>query len=133
MTFYDEMEEVVNELLAEFGKIIKVTHISNSFTYDVATSSTQDPSNSFPDDAQEAYGVILEWDPNSMIRGGESEMLGTLIEKTDKRLIIAARTLTSLNINDTIIANGTSYTVKYPLKEINPANHILAYDCNLKR
>jgi hypothetical protein len=133
MNFYDEMDDVVIELLTEFGQPIQVIHITKDFTYDVLTSGTQDPSDSLPEDAEEAYGVILDWDPNSMIRGGEAEELGTLIEKTNKRLIIAARTLTELNINDTIIANGTSYTVKQPLKEINPANRILAYDCNLKR
>lgn len=133
MGFYDEMEQTVIELLSEFGQVITVTHISSDFTYNVLTSGTQDPSDSLPENNQEAYGVILDWDPNSMIRGGEAEHEGTLISKTDKRLIIAAKTLTSLNINDTIIANGISYTVKQPLKEINPANHILAYDCNLKR
>jgi hypothetical protein len=133
MGFYDEMEEVVNELLQEFGQIIPITHIPQSFTYDPATSSTQDPLSEFPEPVETQYGVVLEWDPNGMVRGGEAEHLGTLIEKADKRLIIAARALTSLSINDTIVANGISYTVKAPLKEINPANHILAYDCNLRR
>jgi len=133
MGIYDEMQTVVKELLTEFGQPIKVKHIPSGLVFDVATLSTQDPSLSFPPVPDEAYGVILEWDPNSMIRGGNSEQIDTLIQKTDKRLLIDAEPLTSLKINDTIVANGISYTVKAPLKEINPANKLLMYDCNLRR
>ena len=79
------------------------------------------------------FGVILEWDQNSMLRGGQNENNGTAILSDDKRLLMIANTLTELNINDTIIANGISYTVKHPLKQINPANHLIMYDCNLRR
>lgn len=133
MSIYDEMATVVKEMLTEFGQPIKVKHIPSGLVYDVTTSGTQDPSSSFPPVPDEAYGVVIEWDPNSMIRGGNSEQLSTLIEKTDKRLLIDAEPLTSLKINDTIVANGISYTVKAPLKEVNPANKVLMYDCNIRR
>jgi hypothetical protein len=133
MSFYTEMEDVVVELLTEFGQIIPVNHIASDLTYNPATSGTEDPSQNLPLGSEQSYGVILEWDPNSMIRGGTAEVAGTLIEKSDKRLLIAAKSLTSLKINDTIIANGTSYTVKQPLKEVNPAGRLLLYDCNIRR
>ena len=42
MSFYDEMEDVVIELLSEFGQPISITHIPEQFNYNTLTSGTTD-------------------------------------------------------------------------------------------
>ena len=123
--FVTKMRAVAKRILTKYGQVVAITKITEN-SYDPETSEATQTTEMIS-----GIGVVLEWSYDSQTIGGTGQVLTSLIEVTDKRLILFLDS-GFISLDDKITANGILYTVKEPLKEINPSNSVIIYDCNLR-
>lgn len=119
--FYDEMAEVALELITEFGLPVTLRTVTPG-GYDPETSETA------PDAIvdQDGQGILLDYT-------GQEFQANSLIKQGDKKLKLAAKGLTSApSLLSKVIADGKTYTIVPPLKEINPAGTPLLYELQVR-
>jgi hypothetical protein len=121
MAFYDEMAVMALELITEFGQPVTIRTITvGEYDPDTGTASPDTITD------QTAQGILadytgLEFQANSLIKQG------------DKKLKLAAKGLTSApSLLSKVIADGKTWSIVPPLKEINPAGTPLLYELQVR-
>ena len=121
MSFYSELADTADELLAEFGQPVTVT----SFEMGQENSSTgvvSQPSTTFS-----ATGVLLDYDYRNF---GESTVPYQAITAGDKRLLLTASNV--VNTGDLFQVDGVVYKA-HVIKVVNPAGTRVLYDIWVQR
>jgi len=117
MSFYVDMAATAKELLTEFGQSVTLTRQTVG-AYDPATGAA-----AVTTSAQTATGALFDYK--------NSQIDGTLIVAGDRRLILSAVGITAPQVDDTITANGRTYTIK-AVSETNPAGTAVIFTCNVR-
>ncbi|KRA63117.1 hypothetical protein [Rhizobium sp. Root651] len=116
MTFYDEMREVAEEMIAEFG-------MPGAIRRSVKTGPDYDPEITETDYA--CTLVTMEYD--------DAKVDGTLIRKTDKMIYVSTAGLAiTLADSDKLIAAGEVYAIEN-LKPLSPAGIVVYYEVHGRR
>jgi hypothetical protein len=121
MAFYDEMAALALEMITEFGQpvIIRATTVGD---YDPETGSA--PPDTVTD--QTAQGILLDFT-------GQEFQNNSLIKQGDKKLKIAAQGLAwAPGLLNKVIAQGRTWSIVPPLKEINPAGTPILYELQVR-
>ena len=121
MAFYDEMAAMVLDMIAEFGQpvIIRATTVGE---YDPETGTAP------PDIVieQTAQGMLIDFT-------GQEFQNNSLIKQGDKKLKIAAQGLAwPPELLNKVIAQGRTWSIVPPLKEINPAGTPILYELQVR-
>lgn len=121
MAFYDEMAALALDIITEFGQ--PVTIRATTFgEYDPETGAV--PPDTVTD--QTAQGIMLDFT-------GQEFQSNSLIKQGDKKLRLAAKGLTSApSLLSKVIADGKTWSIVPPLKEINPAGTPLLYELQVR-
>ncbi|UXS24198.1 hypothetical protein [Agrobacterium tumefaciens] len=116
MTFYEEMREVAEEMIAEFGTAGAIRRIATSGPdYDPEITETD----------YLCTLVTLEYD--------DAKIDGTLIRKTDKLIYVSTAGLgITLAESDRVIADGKAYAIEN-LKPLSPAGIVVYYEVQGRR
>ncbi|WP_016969350.1 hypothetical protein [Pseudomonas tolaasii] len=121
MAFYDEMAVMALEVITEFGQPVTISKTEPG-EYDPETGG-ESPSATVE---QTAQGILLdftgvEFQNNSLIRQG------------DKKLKIAAQGLAWVpGLLDKVVAQGRTWSIVPPLKEVNPAGTPILYELQVR-
>lgn len=121
MTFYDEMAATTLSLITEFGQPVTIRDMTKG-AYDPSASKTG------PDTVVErtAQGILIDFT-------GQEFQTNSLIKVGDKKLKIAASGLTSPpTLLSKVVAQGRTWTIVPPLKEINPAGTPILYELQVR-
>lgn len=121
MAFYDEMAAMALEMIAEFGQPVTIRSITVG-EYDPDTGSTP------PDTVieQTAQGILVDFT-------GQEFQNNSLIKQGDKKLKIAAQGLAWVpDLLNKVIAQGRTWSIVPPLKEINPAGTPILYELQVR-
>lgn len=121
MAFYDEMAAMALDLITEFGQTVTIRDVTPG-EYDPDSSTTA------PDTVVErsAQGILLDFT-------GQEFQTNTLIQQGDKKLKIAAKGLDSApTLLSKVVAQGRTWSIIPPLKEINPAGTPLLYELQVR-
>lgn len=122
MTFYSDMSDISDDLLGEFGQVVTITR-NTVGAYDPATGSA-----SVSTVTQIGNGAIFEY---KMLANGVNQINGTLLQQGDKRLLLSTAGITAPKLDDKVLANGITYTIKN-IKETSPAGSPVLYECLLR-
>ncbi|QIB36877.1 hypothetical protein G3A56_01760 [Rhizobium oryzihabitans] len=116
MTFYDEMREVAEEMIAEFGMPGAIRRaVKTGPDYDPEITETDYP----------CTLVTLEYD--------DAKVDGTLIRKTDKMIYVSTAGLNiTLAESDKVVAAGEVYAIEN-LKPLSPAGIVVYYEVQGRR
>jgi len=120
-TFYDEMAVMALEMITEFGQPVTISKTVRG-EYDPETGG-EAPGATVE---QIAQGILLdftglEFQNNSLIRQG------------DKKLKIAAKGLAWVpGLLDKVVAQGRTWSIVPPLKEVNPAGTPILYELQVR-
>ncbi|MEO8640962.1 hypothetical protein [Pseudomonas sp.] len=120
-TFYDEMAVLALEMITEFGQpvIIRATTVGE---YDPAAGTA--PPDTVTD--QTAQGLLIDFT-------GQEFQNNSLIKQGDKKLKIAAQGLAwAPGLLNKVIAQGRTWSIVPPLKEINPAGTPILYELQVR-
>lgn len=98
MTIHTKAAATAVRLLAKYGQVVTLTH-SAPGTYDPATGSVANTLTT-----QTAVAVELDY--------SEREIDGTLVQRGDKKLLLAASGLTVPTVDDTVTVRSVVYTIK---------------------
>jgi len=121
MVFYDEMAVMALELIKEFGLQVTLRTVTPG-GYDPELGETTPETIT----EQVGQGILadytgLEFQANSLIKQG------------DKKLKLAAKGLTSApSLLSKVIADGKTWSILPPLKEINPAGTPILYELQVR-
>jgi hypothetical protein len=121
MSFYDEMAVMALEMITEFGQPVTISKTVPG-EYDPETGGEAPGANV----EQIAQGILLdftgiEFQNNSLIRQG------------DKKLKIAAQGLAWMpGLLDKVVAQGRTWSIVPPLKEVNPAGTPILYELQVR-
>ena len=115
---YNNSKTTVNKLLTKFGQSVVITNKTIG-SYDPSTGT-----NTQTITTQNGIAAIFD--------RGNKEIDGTSILMGDKRMLLSAVDITKPEINDTVLVGSIVYTIKVPLKEINPAGNAVMYEFNLR-
>jgi hypothetical protein len=121
MAFYDEMAVMALEMITEFGQpvIIRAT-TAGEYDPDTGTGPTDTVTE------QTAQGILLDFT-------GQEFQNNSLIKQGDKKLKLAANGLISVPpLLSKVIADGKTWSIVPPLKEINPAGTPLLYELQVR-
>ena len=121
MAFYDEMAVTALNMITEFGQpvIICFTTIGE---YDPETGLA--PPDSIKE--QTAQGILLDFT-------GQEFQNNSLIKQGDKKLKIAAQGLEWVpDLLSRVVAQGRTWSIVPPLKEVNPAGTPILYELQLR-
>ena len=121
MAFYDEMATVALDLITEFGQPVTIVDVTPG-EYDPDLGGTG------PDTVVErnAQGILLDFT-------GYEFQTNSLIQFGDKKLKIAAQGLTSApSLLSKVVAQGRTWSIIPPLKEINPAGTPILYELQVR-
>jgi hypothetical protein len=119
--FYDRMSAMALRLITQFGLTITLRTVTPG-GYDPETGETSPET--ITDEV--GQGILadytgLEFQANSLIKQG------------DKKLKLAAQGLTAApSLLSKVIADGKTYSIVPPLKEINPAGTPLLYELQVR-
>jgi hypothetical protein len=116
MSFYSELAQTTNEMLAEFGQPVIVTSFEMG-QEDTATGVVSQPSISFT-----TVGVLLDYDYRNF---GDSTVPYQAVSSADKRLLLTATTV--VNTGDLFQVDGVVYKA-HVVKCVNPAATRVLYD-----
>jgi hypothetical protein len=125
VTFYAEMAETAQALMAEFGQVVTLTE-STPGTYDPAQSKPAAPDVT----TQTAVGVVRDYSSRSID--------GTLIQAGDRLLITGPKTTAGAALAEPTVESGvtladeTVWTVKR-VETVKPAGFVLAYRLQLRQ
>lgn len=119
--FYDEMQVVALELITEFGlPIVLRTVTPGDYDPDISETTPETITE------QVGQGILLDYT-------GQEFQANSLILQGDKKLKLAAKGLTSApSLLSKVIADGKTYSIVPPLKEINPAGTPLLYELQVR-
>lgn len=114
--FYEEMRDVAEEMIAEFGTTGAIRRtVQSGPSYDPVLTDTDYP----------CTLVTLEYD--------DAKVDGTLIRKTDKLIYVSTAGLTiTLAESDKVIAAGEAYAIE-SLKPLSPAGLVVFYEIQGRR
>jgi len=117
--FYDRMAATALRLLAQFGQTVTIRRVTggsvNPVTGAVVSGSTVDT---------EATAVMQDY---SLQDSARANMTETLIQKDDKKFIVAASGIPVPLLTDKIIAGGLTWNI-VNVKQTNPAGTPLVYE-----
>jgi hypothetical protein len=119
--FYDRMAATALRRIAQFGLPVTLRTVTPG-GYDPEWSETA------PDTITEqvGQGILLDYT-------GQEFQANSLIQQGDKKLKLAAKGLTSApSLLSKVIADGKTYSIVPPLKEINPAGTPLLYELQVR-
>jgi len=125
VTFYAEMAETAQALIAEFGQVVTLTE-SIPGAYDTALSKPAAPDVT----TQTAVGVVREYSCHRID--------GTLIQAGDLLLITGPKTTADAALTEPTVESGvtladqTVWTVKR-VETVKPAGVVLAYRLQLRQ
>ena len=120
MAFYDEMAVMALEMITEFGQPVTISKTE---------PGEYDPDN--PDGGeviieQTAQGILLDFT-------GQEFQNNSLIRQGDKKLKIAAQGLAWVpGLLDKVVAQGRTWSIVPPLKEVNPAGTPILYELQVR-
>ncbi|TFF13734.1 hypothetical protein EXW72_08285 [Pseudomonas sp. BCA14] len=120
-TFYDEMAVMALDMITEFGQPV--------------TISKTEPGEYDPDIGGEAPGTIVEQIAQGILLDftGQEFQTNSLIRQGDKKLKIAAQGLAWVpGLLDKVVAQGRTWSIVPPLKEINPAGTPVLYELQVR-
>ena len=121
MAFYDEMAVMALEMITEFGQPVTIRSITVG-DYDPDTGSA--PPDTITE--QTARGILLDFT-------GQEFQNNSLIKQGDKKLKIAAQGLAWVpDLLNKVIAQGRTWSIVPPLKEINPAGTPILYELQVR-
>lgn len=116
MSFYSELADTANEMLAEFGQDVVVTTLGVAQP-DPTTGIVSQPSTSYT-----TKGVLLDFDyRNFGLTVNTYEQTSTV----DRRLLLNASGM--LKAGDLLTVDGIQYKA-YVIKTVNPAGTRVLYD-----
>ena len=121
MAFYDEMAVMALEMITEFGQPVTIRAITAG-EYDPETGTAP------PDTTKEqtAQGILLDFT-------GQEFQNNSLIKQGDKKLKIAAQGLAWMpGLLDKVVAQGRTWSIVPPLKEVNPAGTPILYELQVR-
>ena len=121
MSFYDEMAVMALEMITEFGQPVTISKTaSGEYDPDIGGEA---PGATF---AQIAHGILLDFT-------GLEFQNNSLIKQGDKKLKIAAQGLAWVpGLLDKVVAQGRTWSIVPPLKEINPAGTPILYELQVR-
>ncbi|QJI21920.1 MULTISPECIES: hypothetical protein [Pseudomonas] len=121
MLFYSEMAATALEMITEFGQPVTITKT--------------EPGEYDPDIGGEAPGASVE----QIVQGILLDFTGlefqnnSLIKQGDRKLKIAAKGLAWVpGLLDKVIAQGRTWSIVPPLKEVNPAGTPILYELQVR-
>ncbi|UNM22129.1 hypothetical protein K0P33_12005 [Pseudomonas sp. ArH3a] len=120
-TFYDEMAVMALEMITEFGQPVTISKTEpGEYDPDIggeAPSATVE---------QIAQGILLDFT-------GQEFQNNSLIRQGDKKLKIAAQALAWVpGLLDKVVAQGRTWSIVPPLKEVNPAGTPILYELQVR-
>jgi len=121
MTFYDEMAVMALEMITEFGQPM--------------TINKTEPGEYDPDIGGESPGATIEQTAQGILLDftGQEFQNNSLIKQGDKKLKIAAQGLAWVpGLLDKVVAQGRTWTIVPPLKEVNPAGTPILYELQVR-
>ena len=121
MAFYNEIAVMALDLITQFGQPVTLRDTVKG-AYNPATGLTT------PDTVTErtAQGILADFT-------GQEFQTNSLLKQGDKKLKIAASGLTTPpTLLSKVVAQGRTWSVIPPLKEINPAGTPLLYELQVR-
>ncbi|NWA68033.1 hypothetical protein [Pseudomonas reactans] len=121
MAIYNEMAVMALDIITEFGQPV--------------TISSMAPGEYDPETGGEAPGVTVEQIAQGILLDftGIEFQNNSLIKQGDKKLKIAAQGLAWVpGLLDKVIAQGRTWSIVPPLKEINPAGTPILYELQVR-
>jgi len=120
-TFYDEMAVMALEMITEFGQPVTISKTEQG-EYD-------------PEQGGEVPGATVEQIAQGILLDftGLEFQNNSLIRQGDKKLKIAAQGLAWVpGLLDKVVAQGRTWSIVPPLKEINPAGTPILYELQVR-
>lgn len=121
MSFYDEMASMALDLITEFGQPVTISDVTPG-EYDPETSQNG------PDTTVErtARGILLDFT-------GYEFQTNSLIQFGDKKLKVAAQGLGEApGLLSKVVAQGRTWSIIPPVKEVNPAGTPILYELQVR-
>ena len=119
--FYDRMAATALRLIAQYGLTVTLRTVTPG-EYDPEASETAPETVT----EQAGQGILIDYT-------GLEFQANSLIKQGDKKLKLAAKGLTSApSLLSKVIADGKTYSIVPPLKEINPAGTPLLYELQVR-
>ena len=121
MAFYDEMAVMAFDLITEFGLPVTLRTLTPGW-YDPELGETT------PETVTEqvGQGILIDYT-------GLEFQANSLIKQGDKKLKLAAKGLSSApSLLSKVIADGKTWAIVPPLKEVNPAGTPLLYELQVR-
>ncbi|WP_330565805.1 hypothetical protein [Pseudomonas yamanorum] len=121
MTFYDEMAVMALDLITEFGQPV--------------TISKTEPGEYDPETGGDAPGITVEQIAQGILLDftGLEFQNNSLIRQGDKKLKVAAQGLDWVpGLLDKVVAQGRTWSIVPPLKEVNPAGTPILYELQVR-
>ena len=109
--FYSGLQSTATRLLAQFGKPLTL-RIQTGATYDPVTQ-TNAPA--YADYA--VFGVLLNYSAQD---GGKINEAGTLVQTTDKKILVSVSNAPEPTMGALIVDSSTTYTIEN-VKALSPA------------
>ena len=121
MAFYDEMAVMALVMITEFGQPVTIRK-TESGEYDPEIGG-EVPGATVE---QIAQGILLDFT-------GQEFQNNSLIKQGDKKLKIAAQGLAWVpGLLDKVVAQGRTWSIVPPLKEVNPAGTPILYELQVR-
>ncbi len=120
-TFYDEMAVMALEMITEFGQPVTISKTEQG-EYD-------------PEQGGEVPGATVEQIAQGILLDftGLEFQNNSLIKQGDKKLKIAAQGLAWVpGLLDKVVAQGRTWSIVPPLKEVNPAGTPILYELQVR-
>ncbi|UNK68385.1 hypothetical protein MNO08_09945 [Pseudomonas simiae] len=121
MAIYNEMAVMALDIITEFGQPVTISSMAPG-EYDPETGG-EAPGGTVE---QIAQGILLDFT-------GIEFQNNSLIKQGDKKLKIAAQGLAWVpGLLDKVIAQGRTWSIVPPLKEVNPAGTAILYELQVR-
>lgn len=120
-TFYDEMAAMALDMITDFGQPVTISKTEPG-EYDPETGG-EAPGSTVE---QIAQGILLDFT-------GQDFQNNSLIKQGDKKLKIAAQGLAWVpGLLDRVVAQGRTWSIVPPLKEVKPAGTPILYELQVR-
>jgi hypothetical protein len=123
MTFYSDLAADADELLAEFGQSIALTHIVPG-AYDPSTGSVANTTTT-----QTGTGVAFDF---GLHQSGTAFTAGSMILSGDKQLLLSAVGIAAPVPGDLATIGADVWTIA-SVKSTAPAGTAVLYECQLRK
>ncbi|MBJ2320671.1 hypothetical protein JFT37_19350 [Pseudomonas fluorescens] len=121
MAIYNEMAVMALDIITEFGQPVTISSMAPD-EYDPETGG-EAPGATVE---QIAQGILLDFT-------GQEFQNNSLIKQGDKKLKIAAQGLAWVpGLLDKVVAQGRTWSIVPPLKEVNPAGTPILYELQVR-